>query len=321
MLASRFRLPRGDRVGVSLHHLLGDAVPRESLDGHGCLDSQGAPAVRLVVQVAQRFGQRLRVGRRHQHAIDAVGDDIPIAGDVGGHHGGAGGERFGQNHAEALAAERWRAQHVGGAQLRMLALVVDLAERAYAAGVDQHRRELLVGRPDHGQFGVDVLAQRLERAQQQRQALALDRLPDEGDPQAIVVAPIRRQIMDVGGHVDAVGDHPIATAEPALAGPGGGLRDGDSDVQVVEHLARPERVGERIREPLVGVGMKRPDQGQSRLQRCHPTHQRRDRLVDVRHVVAAGFELAAEPRGPDRRDRQVRDRSVGLQPEGAAERE
>ena len=44
--------------------------------------------------------------------------------------------------------------------------------------------------PDHGQLGGDVLAQRLEGAQQQRQALALNRLSDEQDPERVVVAQV-----------------------------------------------------------------------------------------------------------------------------------
>jgi hypothetical protein len=45
---------------------------------------------------------------------------------------------------------------------------------------------------DHVDRGVDLVAQRLERAQQHRQALALDRLADEHDPQrlAILVADV-----------------------------------------------------------------------------------------------------------------------------------
>ncbi len=184
--ADRLRLRGGDRVGVGGQDLGGDPRPGEALDVGGGGARHLDPSPRLLVEVAQRLGQRLGVGGRNEHAVDPVAHDVAVAGDVGGDDRGAGGKRLGEHHAEALAAQRGRAQDVGALQLGRLALVVDLAQRAYAAIVDEQRGEFLARRADHGQLARDVLAQRLEGPQQQRQALALDRLADEHDPQTVV---------------------------------------------------------------------------------------------------------------------------------------
>ena len=65
----------------------------------------------------------------------------------------------------------------------VLALVGDLAERADAARVEHQRRDVLLAGADDTQLDGHVLAQRLEGAQQHRQALALDGLADEREPQ------------------------------------------------------------------------------------------------------------------------------------------
>ena len=39
-------------------------------------------AVGLVPEVAQGDGERLGVGRRHEHSVDAVAYDVAVAGDV-----------------------------------------------------------------------------------------------------------------------------------------------------------------------------------------------------------------------------------------------
>ena len=63
--------------------------------------------------------------------------------------------------------------------------VVDAAERPHALAVEQQRRQLVRLDADHGQLGGDLAAQRLEGAQQHGQALALDGLADERDPQRL----------------------------------------------------------------------------------------------------------------------------------------
>ena len=100
-----------------------------------------------------------------------------------------------------------------------------------------------------------LLAQRLERAQQDRQALALDGLADEQDAQrrvGVAGASVQRgascsqarsaALALPSTHVHAVGHDPVAPAVEAPRGPGGGLGDGDPHVQVVHPPARAERV-------------------------------------------------------------------------------
>ena len=107
-----------DRLLVDLGHLVGDARPGVAL---GAAAARGLAHRRqplgLVVGALQLLGEALRVGGRHQHAVDAVGDDVAVAGDRRGDHRGPGGEGLGQDHAEALAGERRRAEHVGVVEL------------------------------------------------------------------------------------------------------------------------------------------------------------------------------------------------------------
>ena len=98
---------------------------------------------RIEREAAQRLGQRERVAGRDEQAVDAVAHDVAIAGDVGGEHRRRRGERLGQDHAEALAVQRGRAEHVRARELGELALVGDLAERLHAAVVEHHVRDLL----------------------------------------------------------------------------------------------------------------------------------------------------------------------------------
>ena len=83
--------------------------------------------------------------------------------------------------------------HIGPRELGELALLGDLAERLHAAAVEHHVRDLLRARADEREGRRDRLAQRLERPQQDRQALALHRLADEQDPQRPVAR--RRRTM------------------------------------------------------------------------------------------------------------------------------
>ncbi len=81
-----------------------------------------------------------------------------------------------------------------------------------------------------------MLAQGLERAQQQRQPLTLHGQPHEQDAQALVL----RVGCEVGADVDPIGDDPVAPAEEAPRRPRGGLRHGDAGVQAVQTPPRPE---------------------------------------------------------------------------------
>ena len=118
--------------------------------------------------------------------------------------------------------------------------------------VEQHVRDLLRPRADERERRGRVLAQGLEGAQQDRQALALDGQPYEEDPQLalrigrsrlLVSSPLRRvhgRGCDLG-QVHAVGDHVVAPAVEAPHRPGGGLGYGDAHVQAVHAPPAAER--------------------------------------------------------------------------------
>ena len=102
--------------------------------------------------------------------------------------------------------ERRRAQDVRARERGALRLVVDAAERGHAARVGEQRRQRVSLDADHGQPRGDVLAQRLEGAQQHRQPLALDRLADERDLERLARrAPPRRAARRPSGSVTPLG--------------------------------------------------------------------------------------------------------------------
>ena len=310
----------GDRIRVGLQDLVGHDRPGEALDVGGRGPRHPRPALGLVVEVAQRLGQRLGVGRGHEHTVHAVAHDVAVAGDVGGDDRRAGGERLGQHHPEALASQRRGAQDIGALQLLALAGVVDLAQHADVAVVEHQRRELFGGGADHGQLGGDVVAQRLEGAQQKRQALALDRLADEDDAQPLGRLLVAGPRQHRGVDVDAVGDDAVVAAEPAAARPCGGLGHGDADVQAVEHAAGAHGVGQAVGHAALRVGVEGPDQRQTGELGRDPAAERRHRLMDVDDVVIARAQLGLRGGDAVRGDREVRDRAVGLEADGAPQR-
>ena len=129
----------------------------------------------------------------------------------------------------------------------------DLPERAHAAVVEHHVGDLLGARAHQRQRGGDLVAQCLEGAQQHRQALALDGLADEQDPQGrLPVGPRHRSrplaLRDVPGRADdgrrpallqlhAVGDDAAAPAVEAPRRPRRRLGDGDAHVQAASSAA------------------------------------------------------------------------------------
>ena len=232
-------------------------------------------------------------------------------------------EGLGQDHPEALAAQRGRDQHVGGREHLGPVGVVDGPERGHAALIDQHRRELLRRDADQLEARRDPLAQRLERAQRDRQALALDGLADERDAQRALHARQRRRLaLEALGQRHAVGDHAVAPAEEALARPRRRRRDGDPHAQPLKAPRRAEEVAEAVGEAVGRVGVKGPDErraaSRSSASQLISGH---DRLVDVDDVVAAARAAPrAEPQDRQRRDRDVGDRAVGGQADRAPER-
>ena len=180
------RLRRRDRPLVDGRHLVGDARPGVALGAAPGGLAHRPQALRLVMDALQLLGQPLRIAGGHQQAVDPVADDVAVAGDVGGDHRRAGSEGLGQHHAEALAGERGRAEHVGPVQLRPEALAGDPAadvDRAQQLGVGEVAQHVLALGADHGEPAGNVLDQGAEGGQQDRQPLALLRTADEEDPQ------------------------------------------------------------------------------------------------------------------------------------------
>ena len=142
------RRGHGDRVLVGAEHLGGDARPgvalrraaRRRRPAH-----RGAPPGRARGRAAPRPA-RSASPRGTSTPSTPSRDDVAVAGDVRGDDRRAGRERLGQHHAEALAAQRRRAQHVGALEHAALVRVAALAQRDDAAVVEHQRRDLVAGR-------------------------------------------------------------------------------------------------------------------------------------------------------------------------------
>ncbi len=106
-------LGRLDRPLVDPGDAVGDARPGVALGAAAGRLAHRRQPLGLVVGALQLLGEALRVARRDEDAVDAVGDDVAVAGDRRGDRRGAGGEGLGQDHAEALPRERGRAEQVG----------------------------------------------------------------------------------------------------------------------------------------------------------------------------------------------------------------
>ncbi len=135
-----------DRLLVAVEHLGGDVRPGEALGALARGERHALAPAWIERERAQRLGERERVAGGHEQSVAPVAHDVAVAGDVRGDHRRRGGERLRQHHAEALAVQRGRAQHVGALQLGELALLGDLAERPHAAVVEHHVRDLLGAR-------------------------------------------------------------------------------------------------------------------------------------------------------------------------------
>ena len=105
-------------VLVGVDDLLGDARPGVALGAQARGRAELGRARAVEREVAQRLGEPRRVPAREEQPVDAVGHHVAVAGDVRRHDRAAGGERLGQDHAERLAAQRRRGQHVGAARSR-----------------------------------------------------------------------------------------------------------------------------------------------------------------------------------------------------------
>ena len=107
---------------VAVEHLGGDVRPGEAPGSRMRCGGHPASAVPAIERErTQRLGQRERIAGRREHTVDPVAHDVAVAGDVRGDDGRAGSERLGEDHAEALAMQRRRAQHLGPGELGQLA--------------------------------------------------------------------------------------------------------------------------------------------------------------------------------------------------------
>ncbi len=320
---------RGGRGGLGrvldlLVHLLdlrGDARPGVASGRFACRATHRLAPGRLEIDPLELLRQPLRVGRWHQHAVGAVGDHVGVPRDRGGDHRRAGRERLRQHHPEALSGERGRAEHVGLVQVAPELLAIDPAERLdpRAHGRIGHVALYVLGvGADHGQSGGHVLGQPLERLDEDGQALSLLRPAHEQQPE--LVGP-RLGAQRWGVDVDAVRDHAILAPEPALPRPGGGLRDRDPRLELVELAACSEQVGGPVGRPLGGVGVEGPHHRGIAERARVPAQQRRRRLVHVDHVEAAGAQLAPHLGHRVGKGRQVGDGAVGADPHAAPQRD
>ena len=105
--------------GMATASLVGRRGPRRRRVGQAKRSARCARAATAMRRARARAPRRGRAASRpapcasprgHEHAVDAVAHDVAVAGDVGGDDRRAGGERLGQHHAEALAAQRRRAR-------------------------------------------------------------------------------------------------------------------------------------------------------------------------------------------------------------------
>jgi hypothetical protein len=111
-------------------------------------------ANRFDVHALKLLGEALGVRGRDEDAVDVVGDDVGVAGDVGGDHRGPGGERLGEDHPEALTGERRRDQHVGAGELVPELGLAEAAERVDVAdrgGIGDVARDVGLLDPDDAQ--------------------------------------------------------------------------------------------------------------------------------------------------------------------------
>ncbi len=315
----RWRLKRtlvdlGDAIGDSRPGIALGALPRRR--------AHRRQALGLVVDTLQFLGETLWVAGRDQHSVDAIGDDVAVAGDGGGNRRGTRGEGLGEDHAEALAGERGGAEQIGLAQRRPEALAGDTAahvDPAHRLGIGQVAQHVLALGADHGEAAGHVLDQRFESGQQHRQALALLGAADEQHPQ---LATRRLWAERRGVDVDAIRNHLVVPAEPAAPRPGGCLGDRDPGREPVQDPPSAQRRSEVVGDRLGRVGVEGPDRRDGSRKRSVPADQRHDRLVDMDHVVAALTQLAT--RGDDaarREGGEVGDRAIGREPRSAAHRD
>jgi hypothetical protein len=145
-----------ERRLVDLGDLPGHPWPGEALGPLARRRRHASAAVAIQRQRAKPLTQGDGIAHRHELAVDAVADDVAIAGDVRGDNRRRGRERLRQDHPEALAAEGGGHEHVGAAEELPLRLLRDLTDHLYALWIEQQRLDLLLGRAGDREPGVDA---------------------------------------------------------------------------------------------------------------------------------------------------------------------
>ena len=304
-LAGRLGLGRLERLLVDARDLLRPRAARRSPP-----PERAQPRHRAGAEGSSHSERRASASSsgppgRHEQPVAAVAYDLPVAGDVGRDHRRAGRERLDQHHAEALAAERRRAEHVGLVQ-PVPQLVVAHADRgtrrprcrrrARRVGLDAPRS---TRRSTRGATGTCSRSPANADSSTGRPLRSSSRPTNR--MRKLVRRALRRHRR--GGHVDAIGDHRVVAAEVALSRPARRVRDRDARVQLVEDSPCAEQRGDRVRNPLGRIGVERADHRGAVEAARVPADHRRDRLVNVHDVEAPCSQLAAagERRFPETR--------------------
>ncbi len=169
---------------------------------------------------------------------------------------------------------------------------------------------------DHGKPCRDVIDQGRERPQQNREALALVWSADEEGPE--MIGPGLRTARG-GIDVDAVGDDRVIAPEPAAARPRGRLRNGNTPGELVQDASGSGGVGKEVRHRFGRVGVEGSHHGNVGRQACVPAVDRGYRLMQMNDVEVAFLDRPAGAEDALGKDRNVRDRAVGVDSEGATD--
>ena len=164
-----------------------------------------------------------------------------------------------------------------------------------------------------------MLAQRLERPRSMRQPLAL--APPLSDEHTRHLARGRRRapLSAADRRARALGtldNAPRRTAGPFHAA---ASEHRYAHVQPVNTRLRAEDVRDPVREPVLVVGVERPDQQAAGPVGRDPDGSGAIGSCDVYDVVTARAQLLVQRRNAVRRDRQIRHRAVRLEADRAAE--
>ena len=305
------------RVLVGVDDLRGDLRPGVALGARARGGAQRRGALRRQRQVAQRLGERRGVAARHEQAVDAVADDVAIAGDVGGDDGRAGREALGQDHAEGLAAQRRCGEHVGALERRALLGVGHAAEHGHAGAVDQQRQRPRTRRRRRSS-AAPARGRAAPRTRAAGSAGPCARAPGRRrrSPAARPGARSARGGRAAGGQLDAVRHDPVLAAVEAPAGPGGGFGHRDPHGEPVELAPRAHQVGDGVRQRALRVAVEGADQRRvGRRSACpsrssaRPARARARRRTARRAARAAAWRPPRASRPGSRRRRSTASRS------------